>query len=170
MKTTFASAIRSGFVNFRVFRSTASRSQYWYFVLFTVLLSVVLSTIESVIWPPALTGDLIDLANQNTPLSNLAALILLLPSISLTARRIRDAGWSAKWLLLIFLPLLPLIQAAPGLFEYLSGVIAPTDEELMVAASYLLPTFATALAVQLFLLVLTLLPSKSKDAGNRYAS
>jgi uncharacterized membrane protein YhaH (DUF805 family) len=45
MNITFVGAVKSVFVNFRKFRGTATRREYWFFVLATVLLAFVLSTI-----------------------------------------------------------------------------------------------------------------------------
>jgi uncharacterized membrane protein YhaH (DUF805 family) len=80
MKITFVEAVKSGFLKFRVFKGTSSRPEYWYFVLFTLLLTIVLGTVEAVIWPPVQTEDLMEALQQPTPLSNVAALVLLVPS------------------------------------------------------------------------------------------
>lgn len=169
MKITFVDAVRSAFVNFRKFKGTASRREYWYFVLFTVLLGIVLSTIESIIWPPVETTNVIDALNQPTPLSSIAGLVLLIPSLSITSRRIRDAGWSGKWLLLYLAPILTLIAASFGVISYLQNTPNPTEEELAVSIAYLVPTLLLAFGVQLFLLILCLKRSKSAAEGNRYA-
>lgn len=84
MKMSFAQAVKSVFVNFRKFKGTAPRREYWFFVLATVLIGIVLSTIESIIWPPIETGDLIEAINQPTPLTSISALILLIPTLSVT--------------------------------------------------------------------------------------
>lgn len=169
MKMTFVGAIKSGFVNFRKFKGTASRREYWFFVLFTVLLGIVLSTIESIIWPPVETANVIDALNQPTPLSSIAGLILLIPSLSLSSRRIQDAGWSGKWLLLYLAPIVTLVAASFGVVSYLQGTATPTVEELAVLVAYFVPTLLLAFGVQIFLLILCLRPSKSKADGNRYA-
>jgi uncharacterized membrane protein YhaH (DUF805 family) len=49
MKMTFVGAVKSVFVNFRKFKGTATRREYWFFILATVLISIVLSTVESFI-------------------------------------------------------------------------------------------------------------------------
>ena len=49
----FVDAIASGFKNYFNFKGRASRSEFWYWVLFTILLSLVLGTIETVLWPAA---------------------------------------------------------------------------------------------------------------------
>ncbi len=169
MKISFVDAVKSGFVNFRVFRGTSSRPEYWYFVLFSVLITVVLSTVEALIWPPVDTEDLMEVLKQPTPLSSVAALVLFVPSLAVTCRRIRDAGWSGKWLWSLLLPLIPFVIGAVSVISYLEAVVSPTIEDLVTLISYFVPAVLLALLVQIFLLVLCLRPSKSGEAGNRYA-
>ena len=169
MKVTFADAVKSGFLKFRVFKGTSSRPEYWYFVLFSVLLSIVLGTVEGLVWPPIQTDDLMEALRQPTPLSNVAALVLLVPSLAVTCRRIRDAGWSGKWLWALLLPVIPFVVGAVGTINYLESVASPSIEDLASLISYFVPAVLLAIMVQIFLLVLCLRPSKSKEAGNRYA-
>jgi hypothetical protein len=48
---TFAGAIKTCFTKYADFRGTAARPEYWYFVLFTILVSIVLSTVDSIVFP-----------------------------------------------------------------------------------------------------------------------
>ena len=169
MKMTFVDAVKSVFVNFRRFRGTASRREYWFFVLATVLIGIVLSTIESIIWPPIETADLIEALNQPTPLTSISALVLLIPTLSVTARRMQDSGWSGKWLFLYLLPIVPLLMGILALVGYLQSTAAPEDEVIATSVAYLVPTLLVAFAVQVFILILCLLPSKSREQGNKYA-
>jgi uncharacterized membrane protein YhaH (DUF805 family) len=169
MKVTFAGAVKSAFVNFAQFRGVSTRAQYWYFVLFSVLMALVLGTIDSVIWPPVATDDVLVALNQPTPFSNVFAIVLLIPSLSVTSRRIRDAGWSGKWLFTLLLPIIPFLFGVVGFISYLDTVITPDIEVLVTLVSYFVPALLLAFAVQVFLLVLCLKRSKSKEDGNRYA-
>ena len=65
------------------FEGRASRSEYWWFYLFTVLAGLAADTI----------GDTV---------GNIASLALFLPSLALAARRLHDTGRSGWWFLLIF--------------------------------------------------------------------
>lgn len=124
-KLTFAGAIGVGFKKFVNFRGVASRREYWYFVLFTVLLSTVVGTIEQMIIPAsteaadalaaALEADPaslnLDLVNAAllesiyaTPISNVVGFIYGIPLLTAMVRRMRDAGFGAWWLLLSWLP------------------------------------------------------------------
>ena len=169
MKITFVDAVKSAFVNFRKFKGTATRREYWFYILATVLIGIVLSTIESIIWPPIETDDLIEAINQPTPLSSIAALVLLVPTLSVTSRRIQDSGWSGKWLFLYLLPIVPLLMGIIGVVGYLQSTAAPEIEVLATSVAYFVPTLLIAFAVQVFLLILCLLPSKSREQGNKYA-
>jgi uncharacterized membrane protein YhaH (DUF805 family) len=169
MKITFVDAVKSAFVNFRKFRGTAPRREYWFFVLATVLIGIVLSTIESIIWPPIETGDLIEAINQPTPLTSIAGLLLLIPTLAVTSRRIQDSGWSGKWLFLYLLPIVPLLMGIIGVVGYLQSTSAPEIEVLATLVAYFVPTLLIAFGVQVFILILCLLPSKSREQGNKYA-
>jgi uncharacterized membrane protein YhaH (DUF805 family) len=73
----FQTAIRSGFQNYANFKGRASRAEYWWWALFTVILSFLLSSI-------------------NSSLGDLGSLVTLLPSIAVAIRRVHDvdrAGW-----------------------------------------------------------------------------
>jgi uncharacterized membrane protein YhaH (DUF805 family) len=168
-KISFVDSVKSVFVNWNKFKGIASRREYWFFVLFTILIGIVLSTIESVIWPPVETDDLIEAINQPTPITSLMALILLIPTLSVTSRRLQDSGWSGKWLFMYLAPLVPLALGVFGVISYLETTAAPEVEALAVSVAYFVPTLLMAFAIQVFLLVLCLLPSKPKEAGNKYA-
>ncbi|MDA0286312.1 MAG: DUF805 domain-containing protein [Actinobacteria bacterium] len=73
----FQTAIRSGFQNYTNFKGRASRAEYWWWALFTVILSILLSSISD-------------------SLGNLGSLVTLLPSIAVAIRRMHDVdrvGW-----------------------------------------------------------------------------
>ena len=78
----FVGAIKAGFKNYVNFRGTATLPEYWYWVLFTFLVSLVIS------FDP--TGSL----------GAAFSLVTLLPSLGVLVRRLRDAGFSWTWVLL----------------------------------------------------------------------
>jgi len=169
MKITFVDAVKSAFVNFRKFKGTASRREYWFYILATLLIVVVLSTIESIIWPPIETEDIIEALNQPTPLTTIAGLILLIPTLAVTSRRIQDSGWSGKWLFLHLLWVLPLVIGVVGLVGYLNTTAMPEVEAAAAFIAFFVPALILAFGIQVFLLILCLLPSKSREQGNKYA-
>lgn len=176
-KVSFAEAIALGFKNYVTFKGTASRSEFWYWTLFTVLLSMVLGTLENAIWPPApVTGDVLqDLTNATlalTPLTAIASIILFLPNLAVTARRFRDAGFSAKWLFAMLLPGAYAIFALFGVVAILIPLdteIAPALDQMIPIIFLIIPLFALIALVFLMFLIFTLKPSRSFYDGNKYA-
>lgn len=96
--TQFADVIRTVFGRYVQFSGRARRSEYWYWILFIVLVSIALSVVDGVIFG---FGDS-DLAI----LGPLFSLGTFLPSLAVGFRRMHDLGRSAWWLLLALIPLI----------------------------------------------------------------
>ena len=87
------------------FKGRATRSEYWYFVLFYFIISLILTLIDINIINPNL--DLSpEAAMQGSVLTSIFALALLLPQIAVGIRRLHDTGRSGWWYLLILIPIL----------------------------------------------------------------
>jgi uncharacterized membrane protein YhaH (DUF805 family) len=93
---TFTEAVKSGFQNYVNFSSRAARSEYWYWLLFAILMSIVSGVIDFVLFPRA----------NVSPINTLVGLALILPGLAVTIRRLHDLDRRGWW---IFLPLIPLI-------------------------------------------------------------
>ncbi len=91
---TFQQAIQSGFRNYVNFEGRASRSEYWYFVLFTFLVSMALNIVDLMLFHSS-TGSF-----HINALGALFSLAVLLPSLGLAFRRLHDTERSAWWLLI----------------------------------------------------------------------
>lgn len=81
-----------------VFSGRARRAEYWYFVLFNMLVSLGLVIVD------AATGTLDE--NGNGLLSGIYYLAVLIPSLSVAVRRLHDVGRTGWWMLLVFLPVI----------------------------------------------------------------
>lgn len=81
---------------YAVFEGRARRREYWFFALFVVLISVVLTIIDSMIGTMTSQGAGI--------LSGLFCLAVLIPSLAVGARRLHDTGRSGWWLLIGLIP------------------------------------------------------------------
>jgi uncharacterized membrane protein YhaH (DUF805 family) len=93
---TFSEAIRDGFSKYVTFSGRSSRSAYWWWYLFTLLVS-------GAAW-------LIDVAVGTWfVIGGLASLILFLPTLAVTVRRFHDAGHSGWWVLTWIIPLVGFI-------------------------------------------------------------
>jgi uncharacterized membrane protein YhaH (DUF805 family) len=80
---TFTESISSCFKKYATFNGRASRSEYWWFSLFCVIVGMALST---------LFGD--------SSIVSFANIILILPSIAVATRRLHDVGRTGWWQLL----------------------------------------------------------------------
>ena len=88
----FPEAVAAGFRNYVNFSGRASRSEYWYWTLFYILVAVATA--------------LIDAALNTSLLNPIASLALFLPSLSVAVRRLHDVDRSGWWFLLILIPLI----------------------------------------------------------------
>lgn len=83
----FVSAIKSCFSQYAGFSGRASRSEYWWWTLFVILVTIGAAIVSDV-------------------LSALVSLGTLLPFLAVAARRLHDMGRSGWWQLVGFIPLL----------------------------------------------------------------
>ena len=86
-------AIVSVLKNCLNFRGRACRSEYWYWLLATVILYVMLIFIDPAPSPYDLTEEVPEFGT----LTDYLTLILLLPNLSVMARRLHDRGHSGWW-------------------------------------------------------------------------
>lgn len=89
-RMSFKNAVISALKQYAVFKGRASRAEYWWFTLFSTLLSSVACTISLQV------GDFQELI----PAIVQAALII--PGISVGVRRLHDTGRNGWWMLIGF--------------------------------------------------------------------
>ncbi|HCT5803791.1 DUF805 domain-containing protein [Acinetobacter nosocomialis] len=82
----YQQAILTCFKKFADFKGRARRREFWYFELFCVLLSLLLSF-------------------MNEDLATLAMLITLIPNIAVNVRRLHDIDRSGWWMLIALVPI-----------------------------------------------------------------
>ena len=88
----FIDAIKAGFSGYFDFRGRSGRSEYWWFLLFFMVVSFVPSLLDS-------TQDGIIL------ISILVYFGLLIPMLAVQVRRLHDINRSGWWILISFVPL-----------------------------------------------------------------
>lgn len=124
-QVSFGDAIKRAFSNYCVFTGRASRSEYWWFYLFTLLVSWVIGIPGGIMnFSAILNGDEPSI-NFFTILSYIWSLAVLLPSFGLLFRRLHDtgrSGWNWCW---VFLPVIGLII----LIVYLCQESQPMDNK-----------------------------------------
>lgn len=97
--TAFQAAVKTCFDKYATFTGRARRPEYWYFVLFSFVASLILSIVDATMF--GLEGL--------SPLSTLFSLAILVPSLAVGARRLHDIGRSGWWQLIILIPLIGFI-------------------------------------------------------------
>lgn len=91
-KTAVQTVVR---VKYFDFNGRASRSEYWFFTLFWIILSAIVGIVG---WSFSETAGNV--------LSGILSLVLFLPSLGVAVRRLHDRNKSGLWLLIILIPLL----------------------------------------------------------------
>lgn len=100
----FGQAIATCFRKYVDFRGYASRSEYWWWTLFTVLVAIATSLLDVALFSSSPADSISDW----TPLNTLWSLAILLPNLAVFVRRLRDAGFAWPW---IFIGLVPIAGA-----------------------------------------------------------
>ena len=88
----FGQAIASGFKKYVDFTGRAPRSEFWLWTLFAVLASIVAGIIDF-----ALFDDM-----DFSPVNSIVGLVLFLPGIAVSIRRLHDLDRTGWWFLLAF--------------------------------------------------------------------
>lgn len=87
---SFGEAISTCFSKFVTFKGRASRSEYWFFLLFTLLVSIVTGIFDAILFPAQI--------DTVSPLNSIGALIVFLPALSANVRRVHDTDRSGWWI------------------------------------------------------------------------
>jgi uncharacterized membrane protein YhaH (DUF805 family) len=84
---------------YAVFSGRARRKEYWYFVLFNIIISLLFSFIDVLIgtFEPQTGAGL---------LGGIYTLAILIPSLAVAVRRLHDTGRTGWWLLIGFIPVI----------------------------------------------------------------
>ena len=91
--------------NYAAFKGRASRSEYWYFILFNIIFSIVLGYVSGIVGLPILY--------------TIYSLVILIPSIAVSVRRMHDVGKSGWFVLIpIYDLILACTQGVKGENEY----------------------------------------------------
>jgi len=97
----FGQSIETVFRKYAEFHGRASRPEFWWFILFTALVSSVLSAMN--VWTPWGTIQI------GSSLAGAWSVAVLVPTLAVTVRRLRDAGRSWAELFWLLLPIAGLI-------------------------------------------------------------
>ena len=132
----FIQSISTCMKKYVTFSGRATRSEFWWFFLFTILVNLAATSQASSFVPILLDGQ--DMTENESSyflnnffflyLSTITSLILLLPSLAVAVRRLHDVGRSGWWILIAF----TVIGIIPLLVWYVTDT---KDEENVYGAN-----------------------------------
>jgi uncharacterized membrane protein YhaH (DUF805 family) len=100
----FFEAIKSVLTKYLQFSGRSARSEYWYWVLFVIIVSIALKQLDGAIFEDMEQG----------PLQAVFGIVTFLPALGVAARRLHDVDRSGWWILIVFtiIGIIPLIYWA----------------------------------------------------------
>jgi len=156
---SFVAAIQSGFRNYAKFRGRATRSEYWWFFLFTVLAQSVASSID-----------------EN--FGNIVGLAVFLPGLAVHVRRMHDTGRSGWWVgalygsiaAVIVAVVVLIIDAAIDFNDFSDGTFANDDffGENVSGGSIAFVGLAGLVTLALLVVNIVFLCQRSNESENRF--
>lgn len=96
----FSNAIGAGFGKYVDFSGRASRSEYWWWTVFNLLVTFVAIMLDAVLFPGSISAQ-----STYGVLTVIASIALFLPSLTVFVRRLHDTDRSAWWLLISLVPI-----------------------------------------------------------------
>ena len=153
----FRDVLGEGFFNYANFTGRASRAEYWWWMLFTLLSIVAAATIDWIAFP----------GWTLSPFALLVTVAAALPALSVTVRRLHDSEHSGWWV--FFSVLAKLLFAA--------GVVAVAIEQPLhpwegMGRAYVLAPLVLITAIGAVLFAMMLMPGSAGNnrfGPNRYA-
>lgn len=109
---TFGESIKTCFAKFVTWQGRASRSEYWFFVLFELIVLAVAAMLDNVL------GTSFKFVNPATGMEQslgygylymLSALVMLLPALAVMVRRLHDTNRSGWWYWIALIPIVGVI-------------------------------------------------------------
>lgn len=107
----FGEVVQAGFRKYFDFNTRSSRSEFWLFIIFLLITGSIVTVIEGQLFP----GDTVPNAGlafsfgadaSNGPLSAIFSIIVFIPWLSASVRRLHDIGKSGWWVIVGFIPLI----------------------------------------------------------------
>ena len=115
-QTGFVAAIKKGFKGYVVWNARSTRSEYWWWTLFVIIVGIVVGALDGALFNPDTFGL--------GPLSTILNIALFLPGLSLLVRRLHDTDRSGWWVWIALIPIIGFIVLL--IFVLLPSKMAPT--------------------------------------------
>lgn len=153
---TFGESIKTCFRKYAVFKGRACRSEYWWFVLFMVLIEIGIYFIAGLLMIPLLIKGQFNAASINSvqlPLAIVTLVVelaLFLPSLSVQVRRFHDVNRTGWWILILFVMELIVVVPSCFLLFTMADHSPEFNDKISFVLAFVLCVFAvliTALAI-----------------------
>ena len=184
-RSTFVDSVADGFRQWRTTSGTSTRTTFWYWFLFTVLVSLVAMTLDSVLLPPSslvvpedletftgnqIRGILDTTLNESIwTIGTAVTLWLFVPTLTVTIRRFREAGSSVNlaWAVHLIGPfsvyvLFSLGYTSADMID--AGINDANAGSLMLIALTMLALALANLAALIVWIVIAARPAKSTES------
>jgi uncharacterized membrane protein YhaH (DUF805 family) len=110
---SFSEAVSTVFSKYAVFSGRAGRPEFWWFVLFNLIASLILGVVDHAIFGREVLGAIYSIG-------------VILPGLAVSVRRLHDIGRSGWWLLIGMIPVVGILvllfwyikEAPPGTNQY----------------------------------------------------
>jgi uncharacterized membrane protein YhaH (DUF805 family) len=144
------------FENYANFSGRARRSEYWYYTLMTIIISIVLMVLDEVL------GLKFGATKNSGILNTIYSLAVLIPGLAVSVRRLHDIGKSGKLLLLFYVVIIALavVMVVSGLSMFMTGTGTP-------GIGFFIP-FLLILAMSIWMLVLYC--TEGNQGANKYGA
>jgi uncharacterized membrane protein YhaH (DUF805 family) len=96
---SFTAAVRSVLTQYVGFSGRARRSEYWWFFLFSILVNIVTTILDTTL------GTTFD-DSSNGVIGLIVSLALFLPGLAVAIRRLHDTDRSGWWILIGLIPII----------------------------------------------------------------
>ena len=127
---SFGESVKTCFQKYVTFKGRARRSEYWWFCLLNLIVSIVTFVLDYQM-------DTINIEVGLGALSGLYTLIVFLPGLAVSVRRLHDTGHSGWLYLLIIIPIL----GSLFLLYFFVSDSAPADNVYGMSPKYAPETF-----------------------------
>jgi uncharacterized membrane protein YhaH (DUF805 family) len=166
-------AVRACFANYATFSGRARRPEYWWFVLFCILLSAFAAGLDGLVFGPQTasvevtadgSGAAAEAVYGGGPISGFASLATLLPFLAVGWRRMHDAG-RPGWLFL-----LPMLVGLGGMLLAATAGVAfgPAAPEAAGAGMMAVMLFSAIASLGATALLVYWLTRPSEPGPNAY--
>ena len=145
------------FENYANFSGRARRSEYWYFTLANIIISLLLMGLDKAL-------------GLKIGISNLYSLAVFLPGLAVSVRRLHDIGKSGKLLLLVYVAIivLTIVMVVSGLSVFMSAMnpsgINPSSMGAL-GMGFFIPLI---LILAMFIYMLVLFFTNGDSGSNKY--